>query len=64
MLGSVSEHHSLAKGTIPYCRFALFVKIRESATGRVILPMDFPLLARDNTYILLNVFIYFPCNEA
>ncbi len=59
ILGSVSEHHSLELGTIPHCRFTCFVKIRESATRRVILPMDFSLLSWwDTTYMLHIVLIY------
>ncbi len=59
MLGSVSEHHSLELGTISHCWFTCVVKIRESATRRVILLMDFPLLSCwDTTYMLQIVLIY------
>ncbi len=59
MLGSVSEHHSLELGTIPYGRFVCFVEIVESAARRAILPMDFSLLSWwDATYILQIVLIY------
>ncbi len=60
MFGSVSEHHSLEYGTISPCRFTCFVKIRESATRRAILPMDFFLLSWwEATYMLQILFIYF-----
>jgi hypothetical protein len=41
----VSDHHSLEWGTIPHCRLLCCVAIGESATRRVILPMDFSLLS-------------------
>jgi hypothetical protein len=45
--------------TIPQCRFTWFVKIVESATGSVILPMGFSLLSWwDTTHVLQIVLIY------